>query len=77
MNSLKDIVIILKYYISSLGRFTNKKGLIMVNYTPHHSGYIYLPVNKKFRVTALMFLPNLEVYTFSKGFIFKYLEENK
>jgi hypothetical protein len=49
----------------------------MVNYTPHHSGYIYVRVNKKIRVTALMFLPNLEVYTFSKGFIFKYLEENK
>jgi hypothetical protein len=23
----------------------------MVNYTPHHSGYIYVRVNKKIRVT--------------------------
>lgn len=52
------------YYISSLGRFKNKKGVIMVNYKPHHTGYIYLRVNiKKYalhRLVALMFLPNLE-----------------
>ncbi len=52
------------YYISSLGRFKNKKGVIMANYKPHHSGYIYLRVNiKKYalhRLVALMFLPNLE-----------------
>lgn len=52
------------YYISSLGRFKNKKGVIMSNYKPHHSGYIYLRVNiKKYalhRLVALMFLPNLE-----------------
>lgn len=52
------------YYISSLGRFKNKKGVIMSNYKPHHSGYIYLRVNiKKYalhRLVALMFLPNSE-----------------
>jgi hypothetical protein len=52
------------YYISSLGRFKNKKGVIMSNYKPHHSGYIYLRVNiKKYalhRLVAMMFLPNTE-----------------
>ena len=33
------------YYISSLGRFKNNKGIIMENYKPHHSGYIYVRVN--------------------------------
>jgi hypothetical protein len=35
------------YYISSLGRFKNSKGVIMENYKPHHSGYIYVRVNKQ------------------------------
>ena len=52
------------YYISSLGRFKNKKGVVMANYKPHHSGYIYLRVNiKKYalhRLVATMFLPNVE-----------------
>lgn len=34
------------YYISSLGRFKNSKGVIMENYKPHHSGYIYVRVNR-------------------------------
>ena len=50
------------YYISSLGRFKNKKGVIMSNYKPHNSGYIYLRVNiKKYalhRLVALAFLEN-------------------
>ena len=33
------------YQISSLGRFKNAKGIIMENYKPHHSGYIYARVN--------------------------------
>jgi hypothetical protein len=33
------------YYISSLGRFKNKKGIIMKDYKTHHTGYIYLRVN--------------------------------
>jgi len=52
------------YYISNLGRFKNNKGIIMKNYKPHHSGYIYVRVNKqKFaihRLVALMFIPNIE-----------------
>jgi len=35
------------YYVSSLGRFKNSKGIIMENYKPHHSGYIYVRVNKQ------------------------------
>jgi hypothetical protein len=52
------------YYVSSLGRFKNKKGVIMKDYKPHHSGYIYLRVNiKKYalhRLIAQTFIPNLE-----------------
>jgi hypothetical protein len=52
------------YYISCLGRFKNKKGVIMIDYKPHHSGYIYVRVNiKKYalhRLVSLMFIPNLE-----------------
>jgi hypothetical protein len=52
------------YYVSSLGRFKNKKGVIMSNYKPHHSGYIYLRVNiQKYalhRLVAQTFIPNLE-----------------
>lgn len=35
------------YYVSSLGRFKNSKGVIMENYKPHHSGYIFVRVNKQ------------------------------
>jgi hypothetical protein len=52
------------YYVSSLGRFKNKKGVIMKDYKPHHSGYIYLRVNiKKYalhRLVALTFIENPE-----------------
>jgi len=52
------------YFISSLGRFKNKKGIIMKDYKPHHSGYIYLRVNiDKYalhRLVAKAFIPNLE-----------------
>ncbi len=34
------------YFVSNLGRFKNSKGIIMENYKPHHSGYIYVRVNK-------------------------------
>jgi hypothetical protein len=50
------------YYISSTGRFKNKKGIIMSNYKPHHSKYIYLRVNiKKYalhRLVAMAFIEN-------------------
>jgi hypothetical protein len=52
------------YFVSSLGRFKNKKGVIMKNYKSHHSGYIYLRVNiQKYalhRLIAHTFIPNLE-----------------
>lgn len=52
------------YFVSSLGRFKNKKGVIMKDYRPHHSGYIYLRVNiQKYafhRLVAQTFIPNLE-----------------
>ena len=52
------------YYVSSLGRFKNKKGIIMSDYKPHHSGYTYLRVNiQKYalhRLVAQTFIPNLE-----------------
>jgi hypothetical protein len=52
------------YYVSSLGRFKNKKGVIMKDYKPHHSGYIYLRVNiQKYalhRLIAQTFIANLE-----------------
>lgn len=52
------------YYISSLGRFKNKKGIIMKDYKPHHSGYIYVRVNiQKYalhRLVAQTFIPNHE-----------------
>jgi hypothetical protein len=50
------------YQISSLGRFKNAKGIIMENYKPHHSGYIYARVNyQKYglhRLVASTFIEN-------------------
>lgn len=52
------------YFVSSLGRFRNKKGVIMKDYKLHHSGYIYLRVNiDKYalhRLVAQTFIQNLE-----------------
>lgn len=52
------------YFVSSLGRFKNSKGIIMENYKPHHSGYIFLRVNiQKYalhRLVAMTFLDNSE-----------------
>ena len=66
----------LGYYVSNLGRFKNKKGIIMKDYKPHHSGYIYLRVNiKKYalhRLTALTFTENPE----NKPFV-NHLDGNK
>lgn len=33
------------YFVSNLGRFKNRKGIIVEEYKPHHSGYIYVRVN--------------------------------
>lgn len=50
------------YFISNLGRFKNSKEIIMENYKPHHSGYIYVRVNKNkyalHRLVASTFLEN-------------------
>lgn len=50
------------YQISSMGRFKNSKGIIMENYKPHHSGYIFCRVNKEkyllHRLVAFAFLEN-------------------
>ena len=52
------------YFVSNLGRFKNSKGVIMTNYKPHHSGYIYVRVNKDkyalHRLVAFTFLENPE-----------------
>ena len=52
------------YYVSSLGRFKNSKGIIMKDYKPHHSGYIYVRVNNDkyalHRLVAFTFLENPE-----------------
>ena len=51
------------YFVSNLGRFKNSKGVIMENYKPHHSGYIYVRVNKNkyalHRLIATTFIENL------------------
>ncbi len=50
------------YLVSSFGRFKNSKGVIMENYKPHHSGYIYVRVNiQKYalhRIVASTFVDN-------------------
>lgn len=53
-----------KYFVSNLGRFKNSKGVIMENYKPHHTGYIYVRVDKEkyalHRLVAFAFIENLE-----------------
>ena len=64
----KEVVIdnqkIESYYVSSLGRFKNKKNVIMDDYKPHHTGYIYVRVNiTKYalhRLVAQTFINNLD-----------------
>jgi hypothetical protein len=52
------------YFVSNLGRFKNFKGIIMENYKPHHSGYIYVRVDiQKYalhRLVASTFIDNTE-----------------
>lgn len=53
-----------KYFVSNLGRFKNYKGIIMENYKPHHSGYIFVRVDKSkyalHRIIASTFVDILE-----------------
>jgi len=64
------------YYVSSLGRFKNSKGIIMKDYKPHHSGYIYVRVNINkcalHRLVAFTFLENPE----NKAFV-NHIDGNK
>lgn len=49
------------YQISSLGRFKNSKGVIMDNYKPHHTGYIYVRVDyQKYALQQLVALAFIE-----------------
>ena len=61
-NVVIDGQIFSEYFVSNLGRFKNYKGIIMENYKPHHSGYIYVRVDKNkyalHRIMAYTFVEN-------------------
>lgn len=63
-NVVMDGKIFDNYFVSNLGRFKNSKGVIMENYKPHSSGYIYVRVNKEkyalHRLVAFAFIENPE-----------------
>jgi hypothetical protein len=63
-NVVIDEQIFSNYFVSTLGRFKNHKGIIMENYKPHHTGYIFVRVDKKkyslHRIVAYTFIENLD-----------------
>jgi hypothetical protein len=64
------------YFVSNFGRFKNSKRIIMKDYKLHHSGYIYVRVNKDkyalHRLVAFTFLENPE----NKAFV-NHIDGNK
>ena len=61
-NVIIDGQVFSNYFVSNLGRFKNYKGIIMENYKPHHSGYIFVRVDKNkyalHRIMAFTFIEN-------------------
>jgi hypothetical protein len=66
------------YFVSNLGRFKNYKGIIMENYKPHHSGYIFVRVDKNkyalHRIMAYTFVENLDIEKFN---VVNHIDGNK
>jgi hypothetical protein len=61
-NVIIDSQIFSNYFVSTLGRFKNYRGIIMENYKPHHTGYIFVRVDKNkyalHRIIAYTFIEN-------------------
>jgi hypothetical protein len=66
------------YFVSNLGRFKNYKGIIMENYKPHHSGYIFVRVDKNkyalHRIIAYTFVENLDTKKYN---VVNHIDGNK
>jgi hypothetical protein len=77
-NVVIDGQIFSNYFVSNLGRFKNYKGIIMENYKPHHSGYIFVRVDiNKYalhRIMAYTFVENLDSEKFN---VVNHIDGNK
>jgi hypothetical protein len=77
-NVIIDGQIFPNYFVSNLGRFKNSKGIIMENYKPHHSGYIYVRVDKNkyalHRIMAYTFIENLDTEKYN---VVNHIDGNK
>ena len=77
-NVVIDGQIFSEYFVSNLGRFKNYKGIIMENYKPHHSGYIYVRVDKNkyalHRIMAYTFIENLDTTKYN---VVNHIDGNK